>query len=101
MDVVLDGPFELSGAAEDAAAELFFGEGCEPTFHEIEPRRTGGGEVKVESGAFGQPVLDEGCFVGLIVVEDEMDVEIAGDGLVNGVQEPTELHGTVAFVTVG
>ena len=65
FDVVLNGPFELPGAAEDPSAELFFGESCEPTFHEIQPRRTGGGEVEVEAGAFGQPVLDEGCFVGL------------------------------------
>jgi len=45
FEVVADGVLQFAGAAMDAAAQLFFGEACEPAFHQVQPRGAGRGEV--------------------------------------------------------
>ncbi len=40
---------QVAGAAMDAAAQLFFGEPCEPAFHQVESRGAGGREVQLEA----------------------------------------------------
>ena len=37
IDVVSDGLFELFGGAVNTSPELFFGEGCEPSFDQVQP----------------------------------------------------------------
>jgi len=46
FEVVADGILQFAGAAMDAAAQLFFGEACEPALHQVEPRGAGGREVQ-------------------------------------------------------
>ncbi len=41
LEVAVDGSFQFAGAAVDAAPNLFFGDGCEEPFDQIEPRGTG------------------------------------------------------------
>ncbi len=101
IDVAQDGVLEFAGASEDTTSELFFGESGEPSLDEIEPRRTGWGEVEVKTRALEKPTLDDLGLVGLIVVEDEVDVEIVRDGSIDGVEEFSELNRTVPFVTFG
>ena len=92
VDVAQDGVLEFAGAAKDTASELFLGKGSEPALDEVEPGRTGWGEVEVKARSLEKPTLDDLGLVGLIVVEDEVDVEIAGDGSINGVEEFSKLN---------
>jgi hypothetical protein len=41
FEVVADGVFQFAGAAMDAAAQLFFGEACEPALDQVEPGGAG------------------------------------------------------------
>jgi hypothetical protein len=58
-----DGVLQFAGAAMDTAAQLFFGEACEPAFHQVEPRGAGGCEVQMEARMMQQPTLDGWGFV--------------------------------------
>jgi hypothetical protein len=89
----------LARAAMAAATNLFVGEFDEPTFDEVEPGRAGGREVHVEPGMPSQPTEDRGCLVGGIVVQDEMHVEVSWHGAVDGVEEGSELAGSMPAVT--
>ncbi len=57
--------------------------------------------MQMEPGVSNQPTLHSWNLVGLIVVEDEVDVEIVGDGLIDGVEELAEFNGAVPLVTFG
>jgi hypothetical protein len=50
-----------------------------------------GREIEVVTRSLGQPALDEVGFVGGVVVEDQMDLEINWDGLVDEVEKLPEL----------
>lgn len=52
-------------------------------FHLIEPRTAGGGEVQMQSLAFLplEPALDGLTFVGTVIIEDEMDLQLRRDFL--------------------
>ncbi len=64
FEVLADGVLQFAGAAMDAAAQLFFGEACEPAFHQVEPRGAGRREVQMEARMTQQPTLDGRGFVG-------------------------------------
>lgn len=70
--------FELGDAAERPATDLLHREFVEPPFHEAEPRALRRGEVDVEAWAFGEPILDQRCLVGAVVVHDNVHVESVG-----------------------
>ena len=59
------------------------GEEPEPAFDLVDPGRAGRGEVQVEAGVPGQPVLDRRGLVGGVVVADQVDVQVGGHGLVD------------------
>src|SRR5258708_567055 len=68
----------------------------EPRLDGVEPRSTGGGEVKLDAWMFGEKRLDPGCRVGTAVVEDQMEVESARHRGVDVGQEFSELLGGMA-----
>ena len=74
---------------------------AEQAFDLVDPGGSGRGEVDVEPGVAGQPGVDLGGLVGGVVVADEVDVELGGDGLVDGDQELAELDRAVPAVQVG
>lgn len=53
-----------------------------------------------ETLAAGQPVVDQGGFVGAVVVEHEADIEIAGHGLVDDAEELAELDSAMPAVAL-
>ncbi|SRR5216683_3028847 len=59
----------------DAAAQLLFGEACEPAFHQIEPGGAGGREMEMEVRMTQQPTLAGRGFVGGVIVDDQMERE--------------------------
>jgi len=58
VDVFSNGCFELAGATEYPAADLFFREQAEPALYQIDPRSSGRGKVQMETRPFEQPSLD-------------------------------------------
>jgi hypothetical protein len=68
FELVADGVFQFAGAAMDAAAQLLFGEACEPAFHQVEGGGAGRGEVQMEARMTHQPTLDGRGFVGGVIV---------------------------------
>lgn len=57
--------------------------------------------MDVEPGSPGEPGLDLGVFVGAVVVDDEMDVQVFGDAVVDVPQEGEELLVPVAPLALG
>ena len=49
----------------------------------------------------GQPVADGGGLVGAVVVGDQVDVQLGGDGLVDRGEELLELYGPVTSMKLG
>jgi len=84
----------------DAAAELLFGQGREPALDHVEPGCAGGREVQLEARVARKPAMDGGGFVGGVVVDDEVDVEILGNGLVDGGEELAELDGAMPVMAL-
>ena len=49
---------------------------AQPDLDLVEPRGVGRSKVEVASGTAGQPLLDPGVFVGAVVVDDQVNVQI-------------------------
>jgi hypothetical protein len=64
VDVGADGHDEFLEIAKDAAAQTILGEVTKETLHHVEPRRTGGSEVQMESRMSRQPALYLGVLMG-------------------------------------
>ena len=79
----------------NTATDLFLGESSKPTFDQIDPRGAGWCEVQVEARALCQPGADGSGVVGAVVIQDQMDFERRGYGLLNGVEKLAELHAAV------
>ena len=78
-EVVLDRGDQVGDAVEDAAADRLVGELAEPALDEVEPRARGRGEVQVEARVLGKPGVDVGVLVGAVVVDDQVQLELAGE----------------------
>jgi hypothetical protein len=99
-DVVQDRGFQGAGTAVHAPPELFLGEQREPPFHDIDPRGADRREMQMEARPLRQPASDRGRLVGRVVVENEVDIQIRGDGGLDRIQESPEFHGAVPAVTL-
>src|SRR5580704_98986 len=55
-------------------------------------------EVQMIARPLLQPLSDHCCFVGSVIIQHQMDVEISGNGTVYLLQEIQEFHRTVAPV---
>jgi len=58
FEMMADAVLRFPGAAMDAAAQLFFGEVCEPALDQVEARRRRRGEVQTTVRMTQQPTLD-------------------------------------------
>jgi len=56
--------------------------------------------VQVEAGVLGQPLLHVDVFVGVVVVQDQVDLQAVGNLAVDGAQEFEELLVAVAGQTL-
>ena len=74
--IVLDGCFELPGASEGSATELFLGKSGEETLDQIDPRSAGRREVKDEARPLGQPPFDQRCLVRAVVIQNQVNVQV-------------------------
>jgi hypothetical protein len=95
-DVPGNGGFEVARTAMDAAADLFFGEGREPAFDEVDRRGTRRREMDVKARMPGQPPVDDWCLVRAVVVHDQVDVEIGRHRRVDRIEKLATLDCTVS-----
>src|ERR1700686_495397 len=82
--------FESGHAAEDATLYGTTLEQREPSLHLIHPAGTGGREVEGEARTLCQPRIDERVFVGVVVVEHQVDL-LGGIAPVEDAQESEKL----------
>ncbi len=75
-----DGGLQPPHAPMRPTAELLRRQFREPAFHQVEPRRIGRREMQMEAWALGQAPVDQRRFVGAVVVEDQVDVEVGRHG---------------------
>ena len=95
---MVNGCFQLSTALMHPTAQLLLRQQPKPSLHQVQPGCAGGSEVQVEARPFGQPVPDQRCFVGGVVIHNQVDIQIGWDFGLDGVQELAELHRPVALV---
>ena len=72
VDVTADRHEAFFQIAKHTAPQSVLSEVAEETLHHVEPRRTGGGEVHVESGAAREPALHLGMLMRRVVVADQV-----------------------------
>src|SRR6266536_6522852 len=87
VDVGADGHDEFFQIAEDAAPEPIVSEVAKETFHHVQPRRAGGSEVEMKAGMPCQPALHFRMFMGGIVIADQVQLPVGGDGLVDAAEK--------------
>jgi hypothetical protein len=72
-----------------------------PPLHQVDPAGAGRREVQVEPGVAQQPLLDRRSLVGAVVVADQVQVQPAGDGGVDELEETQELLVAVPPLVLG
>ena len=87
VDIGVDGPDKFIHTAERPSAQALLREVAEESLDHIEPRRTGRGEVDVESFVAGEPALHLFVFVGRVVVNDQVQLFVERGLAVNQPQE--------------
>jgi hypothetical protein len=101
VDVITDGALKLEGAAMRAATKLPVSQFGEKALDLINPGRALGREMDMKARASQQPALDQRRLVRAVVVEDEMDFQVLGDVVVDGVEEFPKLDAAVTAVLRG
>src|SRR5262245_5275301 len=80
----------------DAAPDLAFSEQGKKALDLVEPGCAGGGQVDVPARPLGQPTADQRRLVRGVVVDDEMNIQIARHVRLDLVEEFAELGGAMA-----
>ena len=83
------------------AAELAVGQLGEPPLDQVHPAGTRGCEVQVKAGVAQQPLFDFRGLVRGVVVTDQVQVQAAGDGGIDELEETQELLAAVPAVVLG
>ena len=96
FDEDLDLGDEILRADKGSAPDLALGYESEPAFDLIEPRRISRREMQVEAGSFREPGPDLGVLVRRVVVDHQVEIEIARDIGFDVLQEAQELLMSVA-----
>jgi hypothetical protein len=78
-DEVIDLLDQFAHVAEGVAADGALGDERKPALDLIEAAGIGGGEVQVIAGMTGQPGFDLGVFVGGVIVQNQVHVEVGQD----------------------
>ena len=92
---------ELADRGERAAPDRFLGNDVEPDLDLIDPGGVGGGEVDVIAGPSSEPALDFDVFMGAVIVDDEVDIEVPGHVGVDVLQEAQKLLMTMPRLALG
>ena len=96
LQELVDGRFDGTNASMDPSLQLLLGESREEALVLVEPGRVSRSEVQAEARVLCEPACDLLGFVGREVVQDNVDVQIGGDGFIDEPQECDELYGSMA-----
>ena len=77
-DVIEDAVTHLVDTAKAAPADLFECDLGEEPFHLVKPAAVGGDEMQVPPGMPGNPAAHGRRFVGRVVVQHHVDVQMGG-----------------------
>ena len=100
VEIRFDGGDQLGYARETATADALVGDLAEPSLHHVQPRTRSWDEVQMEAWMPPQPGFHARVFVGCVVVDDEMQVELRRGLGVDLAKEPDELLMPVAWHAV-
>ena len=98
-EIQADGVLQCTRAAVAAAPDLLLGECPKPTFDLVDPGGVGRREVQVEPGMAQQPTLDKRRLVRAVIVEDQMDLEVAWNLGIDAIQELAKLNRAVSPIS--
>ena len=84
------GSNELWNALETVTPHPLFGQFSKPPLNQVQPGRTGGGEMEREPRMFLQPSLHTGLLVSPIVIDDEVQQHLSGEFPIQPSQEAQE-----------
>ncbi len=87
LDILLNRRDELRDAAEDPTPNPLVCHLTEETFHKVEPRTAGWGEMHMETAMAREPPLDLRMLVGGIIIRDQVQGFVLGDLLVEQPQK--------------
>jgi hypothetical protein len=90
VDVGGDSGLQRGSRAVGAALDLLVGEQGKEALDLVDPRRGCRREVHLPAEPFGKPVADQFGLMARRVVDDDVDVEIGGYLLLDGIQEAAE-----------
>ena len=85
--VVVNGGDQIRHATEDATAEALPRQLAEPAFDEIEPRGARRREMQREAGMRAEPLSDGRMLVGPVIVQDDVQRDLARKRAVEAPQE--------------
>ena len=97
----LDFGDQLLDAGEAAPSDRALGDDPKPALDLVQPGGVGGGVVHVEAGPLGQPGPDLGMLVGAVVIDDQVDVKLLGDGLLDLPQKAQKFLVAMARLALG
>ena len=101
LDEVVDSGDKIFDASETAATDRLLGDETKPSLDLVEPGGVGWSVVNLKSGPLCQPESYLGVLVSGIVVDDEVDREIVGHGLVDAFEEAKKLLMAMAWFAFG
>src|ERR1700686_3552964 len=92
---------QFMNRTERAAPNGTTGDQRKEALDQVQPRAVGRHEVQVPAWTSGQPRLDLRMFVGGVVVDDQMNIEIGGHRRFDGAQKTEKLLMTVPWLALG
>lgn len=87
MNEMVDFSGQVLDAPEGASSNRLLGDHVEPDLDLVQPGGVGRRQMDVKARMQGQPALHPGVFVGGIVVDDQMNIQILRDVSVNMLKE--------------
>ena len=101
FDEQIDFSHQVFDVGEGAATNRLLSDDTKPALDEIEPGSIGRREVDMKARPASQPGFDFRMFVGGVIVDDKMHVEILGHTGIDVSQEGEELLMSVARLALG
>ena len=98
FEVNTDRSFQFANAAVNAAAQLPFGEQRKPALDQVEPGAAGGRKVQMEARMAQEPALDGWGLMGAVIIEDQVQLQVAWHRGVDGCKEVAKLDRAVALM---
>ncbi len=96
----LNGGNEIRNAFEHPPSKPTLSQFSKPPLDHIQPRGAGRCEMEVHARVALEPALHRGTFMRAVIVNDEMQVECRGRGVINGLEKSDKLSTPVSRQTL-